>query len=151
MALQAHSDSLTIVSAMTTPRKTAQPEIKHPGTKPEWLDLPRRSCDNCGARYKPMRPNSRFCDSNCQKSFHKHGGAYAKLKETISKEISRQMAVLAPCQKCRGTGRRRRHRHEPCNAPGCQRGRVLTDYGRSVLAAIREILPATTQPSPSGD
>ena len=68
------------------------------GTKPEWLNLPRRKCDNCGKSYKPTRPNSRFCpktaEKNCTAQFHRHGGAYMKLKEEMTKMAAAQYAML---------------------------------------------------------
>ena len=71
---------------------------KHPGTSPLWANLPRRKCDDCGKSYKPVRPvkeNERgFCTPNCRKSYHKHGGAYRKLKVEMLKLVTREMAAL---------------------------------------------------------
>lgn len=65
------------------------------GVNPLWANLPRRKCDDCGKWYKPkqpLRPNTRgFCSGNCRKSYHKHGGAYRKLKAEIEKLIARRM------------------------------------------------------------
>jgi hypothetical protein len=72
---------------------------KHPGTSPLWANLPRRKCDDCGKSYKPVRPvkeNERgFCTPNCRKSYHKHGGAYRKLKGEMQKMVERRMTELA--------------------------------------------------------
>lgn len=66
------------------------------GVNPDWGNLPRRKCDNCGAGYKPTRPlrsidKYGFCKPDCKKSFHKNGGAYRKLKGEIEKLISRRL------------------------------------------------------------
>src|ERR1035441_1047819 len=71
---------------------------KHPGTSVGCANLPRRKCDDCGKSYKPVRPvkeNERgFCTPNCRKSYHKHGGAYRKLKVQMQKMVTREMAAL---------------------------------------------------------
>jgi hypothetical protein len=71
---------------------------KHPGTSPDWANLPRRKCDDCGKSYKPVRPvkeNERgFCTPNCRKSYHKHGGAYRKLKVELEKLIEKRLRGL---------------------------------------------------------
>ena len=69
------------------------------GIKPEWRNLPRRKCDDCGKSYKPGRPLREtdkygFCSPTCKKSFHKHGGAYRKLKGEIEKLISRRLVEI---------------------------------------------------------
>jgi hypothetical protein len=69
---------------------------------PEWANLPRRKCDDCGKSYKPTRPrrilNGKqelgFCCDNCRKSYHKYGGAYRKLKGEMQKMVARQMEEL---------------------------------------------------------
>ena len=65
---------------------------------PEWANLPRRKCDDCGKTYKPVKPSRPgergFCSANCRKSYHKHGGAYRKLKGEMQKMVARQMAEL---------------------------------------------------------
>jgi hypothetical protein len=79
---------------MTTPTQTK----KHPGVSPNWSNLPRRKCDDCGKGYKPVRPVKEgergFCSANCRKSYHKHGGAYRKLKGEMQKMVARQMTQL---------------------------------------------------------
>ena len=73
---------------------------KHPGTSPLWANLPRRKCDDCGKSYKPVRPvkeNERgFCTPNCRKSYHKHGGAYRKLKVEMKRMVEKELAALRP-------------------------------------------------------
>ena len=68
------------------------------GVNPEWANLPRRKCDDCGKSYKPLqplRPNTRgFCSDNCRKSYHKHGGAYRKLKVEVQKMVERKFKDL---------------------------------------------------------
>lgn len=68
------------------------------GHNPDWANLPRRKCDDCGKSYKPkqpLRPNTRgFCSDNCRKSYHKHGGAYRKLKVEVSKLVNQRMDAI---------------------------------------------------------
>jgi hypothetical protein len=69
---------------------------------PEWKKLPRRKCDDCGKTYKPTRPRRvlngqqelGFCTDNCRKSYHKHGGAYRKLKAEMQKMVKAEMREL---------------------------------------------------------
>jgi hypothetical protein len=65
---------------------------------PEWANLPRRKCDDCGKTYKPVKPSRPgergFCCANCRKSYHKHGGAYRKLKAEMQKMVSKELAAL---------------------------------------------------------
>jgi len=68
------------------------------GHNPEWDNLPRRKCDDCGKSYKPRQPLKKdqrgFCSDNCRKSYHKHGGAYRKLKGEIEKLIGRRVSEI---------------------------------------------------------
>ena len=68
---------------------------RHPGVSAAWENLPRRRCDDCGKNYKPVRPVKEgergFCTPNCRKSYHKHGGAYRKLKVEMLKLVERRM------------------------------------------------------------
>ena len=68
------------------------------GISPEWANLPRRKCADCGKNYKPVRPvmegQRGFCSANCRKSYHKHGGAYSKLKGTVEQMVERRFAQL---------------------------------------------------------
>lgn len=127
---------------------------------PEWLKLPKRHCDDCGKLYKPVKPRRGdecgFCSDNCRKSYHKHGGAYRKLKgeldKLVTRELARQMkatmhlgiALLTrleePCELCHGTGqqpalilsdRQPKGQSRPCVK--CVNGAVLTPFGREVL------------------
>ena len=70
-------------------------QIKRKGVSPEWANLPRRKCDDCGKNYKPARPlregQRGFCTPNCRKSYHKHGGAYRKLKGEMLKLVTKRM------------------------------------------------------------
>ena len=65
---------------------------------PEWLKLPRRRCDDCGKTYKQIRPRREgehgFCTDNCRKSFHKHKGAYSKLKGDMRKMVEKEFNQL---------------------------------------------------------
>lgn len=92
---------------------------------PEWANLPRRKCDDCGKGYKPTRPrrilNGKqelgFCSDNCRKSYHKHGGAYRKLRAEmrkmvekelpaiVSAEVERRIALRELCSECKGLGK----------------------------------------------
>jgi hypothetical protein len=60
---------------------------------PEWAKLPRRRCDDCGKMYKQVRPRREgemgFCSDNCRKSYHKHGGAYRKLKVEMKRMVEK--------------------------------------------------------------
>lgn len=126
---------------MTTPGKNTVPAKTRQGTKPEWENLPRRHCDNCGARYKPSRPNSRFCCDNCRKQFNKNSGAFTKLKELIGKEIKKQMSIMTTCPACRGTAHHKARKHAgPCQAPDCMQGMTLTSYGRQVVEMFSRYL-----------
>jgi len=68
------------------------------GVNPAWANLPRRKCDDCGKNYKPKQPlregTRGFCSDNCRKSYHKHGGAYRKLKGEMEKLIARRVAAI---------------------------------------------------------
>ncbi len=68
------------------------------GVNPAWANLPRRKCDDCGKGYKPkqpLRPNTRgFCSDNCRKSYHKHGGAYRKLKGEVQKMVAKHIGEI---------------------------------------------------------
>lgn len=76
------------------------------GTNPAWANLPRRKCDDCGKNYKPKQPLRKFkkdgtpiemrgfCSDNCRKSYHKHGGAYRKLKVEMLKLLNREMREI---------------------------------------------------------
>jgi recombinational DNA repair protein (RecF pathway) len=65
---------------------------------PEWANLPKRHCDDCGKLYKPVKPlregERGFCCANCRKSYHKHGGAYRKLKHEMEKLVAKKMGEL---------------------------------------------------------
>ena len=86
MGLTSLSDALTISSDMPL--------------SPDWKNLPRRKCDDCGKTYKPVRPllegQRGFCCANCRKSYHKHGGAYRKLKHELKKMVAKELASLIP-------------------------------------------------------
>lgn len=65
---------------------------------PEWAKLPKRHCDDCGKLYKPVRPSregeGHFCCDNCRKSYHKHGGAYRKLRGEMRKMIEKAITEM---------------------------------------------------------
>lgn len=66
------------------------------GVKEEWLTLPKRLCDDCGTKYKPKQPvrekERGFCSATCRKAYHKHGGAYRKLRVEVVKLVAREVA-----------------------------------------------------------
>ncbi len=68
------------------------------GVKPAWANLPKRNCDDCGHKYKPKQPlregQRGFCSDNCRKSYHKHGGAYRKLKVELEKMLDKRLRDL---------------------------------------------------------
>lgn len=80
------------------------------GTNPDWANLPRRKCDDCGKNYKPKQPLHRtkkdgtpiemrgFCSGNCRKSYHKHGGAYRKLKAEMLKLVYKEIEAFKHLQ-----------------------------------------------------
>ena len=91
---------LILFSAMTA-RKPKTPRFASParkGLKPEWAALPKRHCDNCGTKYKPVRPLAEgqrgFCQDNCRKEYHKHSGAYRKLRDEMKKMLARELPAL---------------------------------------------------------
>lgn len=57
--------------------------------------LPKRKCDNCGKYYQPSQPlrsgQRGFCTGNCRKEYHKHGGAFVKLKPLMTAAITREV------------------------------------------------------------
>ena len=63
-----------------------------------WANLPRRKCDDCGKSYKPVRPVKEsergFCSPNCRKSYHKHGGAYRKLRVEMKRMVEKGLLDL---------------------------------------------------------
>jgi hypothetical protein len=65
------------------------------GINPAWANLPRRKCDDCGKSYKPKQPlregTRGFCSDNCRKSYHKHGGAYRKLRGEMRKMVEKEL------------------------------------------------------------
>jgi hypothetical protein len=64
---------------------------------PDWVNLPKRKCDNCGTPYKPTRPlrpgvdKFGFCQPSCKKEFHKNGGAFRKLKVMMEKFVRQEL------------------------------------------------------------
>ncbi len=69
------------------------------GHNPEWDNLPRRKCDDCGKSYKPKQPLKKgqrgFCSDAHRKEYHKHGGAYRKLKGEVLKLVNQRMERIA--------------------------------------------------------
>lgn len=65
---------------------------------PDWAHLPKRICGDCGKRYKPYRPLREnevgFCSDNCRKSYHKHGGAYRKLRGLVRNMVEQEFAEM---------------------------------------------------------
>jgi len=117
-------------------------ENKHQGRKEEWLNLPRRKCDNCGASYKPSQPTQRFCKAICRFQFARNGSAILQLKERIAPEVRKQIQLEIPCPECKGTGVVMRRGRTLINedvrkvvvCQSCINGRVLTPFGKDVLA-----------------
>jgi excinuclease UvrABC ATPase subunit len=130
---------------MTTPPKKAETPRTSQGTKEEWKNLPKRRCDNCGKKYKPSRPTSRFCKPECKASYHRHGGAYMKLKGAIEKEIHRQMNLTETCPACKGTGLERKAK---CTNEDCIGGRQLTNYGKATVQSLTAFLRVDLRPFP---
>lgn len=121
------------------PRRKAPkgPDTRHQGKKEEWLNLPRRKCDNCGTSYKPIQPTQRFCNKVCRFQFSRNGSAILQLKERIAPEVRKQMQLEVVCPECQGKGkinRGARTGFEVCQT--CINGRVLTPLGADVLALV---------------
>ena len=72
------------------------------GHNPDWANLPRRKCDDCGKNYKPKQPlregTRGFCSDNCRKSYHKHGGAYRKLKVEMKRMVLKEFEAIRETQ-----------------------------------------------------
>ena len=104
------------------------------GVNPKWENLPRRKCDNCGKSYKPKQPLREgmrgFCCGNCRKEYHKHGGAYAKLRPVVEKMVRQHIreAVRAELNWI------------ICNLP---EGACLQDWTRAVSDPV---LPSSRSP-----
>jgi rubredoxin len=112
-------------------------ENKHQGRKKEWLTLPRRRCDNCGASYKPAQPTQRFCKAICRFQFSRNGSAILQLKERIAPEVRKQIQLETVCPECDGRGTvNRGARVGVVVCEICINGRILTPLGRDVLALV---------------
>ena len=103
-----------------------------------WANLPRRKCDDCGKSYKPVRPVKEgergFCTPNCRKSYHKHGGAYRKLKVEIAKLVEKRMGEIK--QQMRSLVLEELTKY-------AQYAKVVQDFGPTLR------IPAPTMPPPS--
>lgn len=120
---------------------------KHQGRKKEWLNLPRRKCDNCGASYKPKRPvkpkEHGFCKDPCRFQFHRNGGSFVKLKALIEPAVRKAMRLEEICPDCDGKGTLKKSSGSPpfkisgsVVCENCINGRVLTPFGRDVLRFV---------------
>lgn len=67
--------------------------------KKEWAKLPKRICEGCPTKYKPYRPDQRFCSAKCRLDYHHHGGAYVKLKALVEKLIDKKIGELRKSQR----------------------------------------------------
>lgn len=63
----------------------------------------RKRCLNCPRYFEPRAlseggKTQKFCSENCRKEFHKHGGAYAKLRRDLAalvrKEVKKVLSDL---------------------------------------------------------
>lgn len=117
--------------------KTTGPSEQHRGIKEEWLNLPRRKCHNCGSDYKPKHPKQRFCSDKCRFQFSRNGSAILQLKERIAPEVRKQIQLEQTCPDCDGKGTiNRGARVGVVVCEKCINGRVLTPFGRDVLALV---------------
>jgi len=70
------------------------------GIAGKWANLPKRNCDNCGAKYQPKRPlgtgQRGFCKANCRKEYSKHGGAFGPLNRALDKKLAKRIKELSP-------------------------------------------------------
>lgn len=111
---------------------------QHPGIAEEWLDLPRRRCDNCPKIFKPKRPDQKYCSTECRNEFKNHHGAFVKLKALVIKEAEKQTQLEERCPECKGKGQvNKGGRLGVVVCETCVNGRVLTRLGRDVLALIQ--------------
>jgi rubredoxin len=112
-------------------------ENKHQGRKEEWLNLPRRKCDNCGVSYKPTQPTQRFHNKTCRFQFSRNGSAILQLKERIAPEVRKQVQLEVVCPKCNGKGTiNKGARVGVVVCETCINGRVLTPLGADILALV---------------
>jgi rubredoxin len=112
-------------------------ENKHQGMKQEWIMLPRRKCDNCGASYKPKQPTQRFCKPVCRFQFSRNGSAILQLKTKLAPEVRKQIQLEIVCPDCQGKGTvNKGARVGVVVCETCINGRVLTPFGRDVLALV---------------
>ncbi len=74
--------------------------LQRSGVSPEWANLPKRKCDNCGTSYRPKRPlrapreKFGFCKPECNKQFYKYGAAFIQLRHAIEKEVAARTGQL---------------------------------------------------------
>jgi hypothetical protein len=71
------------------------------GVRPEWANLPKRRCRNCPNIFRPKKPDQVHCCANCRKEFYKHGGAFAKLRLLMLKEIKKRVRECNPAEESR--------------------------------------------------
>lgn len=115
---------------------------KHQGIKQEWLNLPSKRCLNCPKSFKPTRPDQKFCSDGCRWEFHRYGGAFVRIKDLIEPTVRKALQLEKPCPDCKGTGTvlqdRKAGFYSPTKVPceTCINGRVLTPFGRDVLALV---------------
>jgi hypothetical protein len=134
------------------------------GVNPAWANLAQRHCDDCGKLYRPKQPLRQpkkmkdgsvktfrgFCSDNCRKSYHKHGGAYRKLRleveRLVLREVTRRVQLEEPCELCKGKGvlytsgnggRANGPKSPGTTCPKCINGAVLTSFGYDVLDLLR--------------
>lgn len=56
----------------------------------------RKRCENCPALFVKHQPHQRFCSDNCRKEFHKYGGAFAKVRAEMEKQITKRIRDINP-------------------------------------------------------
>ncbi|HEX8810325.1 MAG TPA: hypothetical protein VF760_15160 [Xanthobacteraceae bacterium] len=77
-----------------------KPRAINTGVSPNWSNLPRRKCDNCGTSYRPKRPmrpgfdKYGFCRDECKKQFHKYGSAYIQIRPLVERHVKALAAEL---------------------------------------------------------
>jgi len=110
---------------------------KHQVRKKEWANLPRKRCKNCPVIFRPSQPTQEFHSAECRYEYHRHGGSFVKVKALIEPTVRRYCRLEVACPYCKGTGQINRGARVgmvPCET--CINGRLLTDFGRDVLALV---------------
>jgi len=107
----------------------------HQGRKKEWDNLPRKRCKNCPKLFKPSQPTQEFHSAQCRFEYHRHGGSFVKVKALIEPTVRKYCRLEEVCPECKGSGQvNKGARIGVVVCQSCINGRVLTPFGKDVLA-----------------